>query len=89
MKTQIMLLKNIAMTIALASTFAMLGCQKQDSVQEEPEAAESAAQAAQAAQAATDAAYAAAPAADDAALIAIATANYAAASAPVVTATSS
>ena len=86
MKTQIMLLKNIAMTIALASTFAMLGCQKQDSVQEEPEGAESAAQAAQAA---TDAAYAAAPAADDAALIAIATANYAAASAPVVTATSS
>lgn len=84
MKTQFMLIKNIAMTIAFASTFAMFGCQKHDGVQAS-DAADSADSAAQAAQAATDAAYAAAPAADDAASTAAATANNAAASAPVVT----
>lgn len=84
MKTQFMLIRNIAMTVAFASTFAMLGCQKHDDVQA-LDAAESADNAAQAAQAATDAAYAAAPAIDAAASIATATANNAAASAPVVT----
>lgn len=84
MKTNVMFIKKIAVTIVFASTFAMLGCQKNDDVQADS-AADSADSAAQAAQAATDAAYAAAPAADDVASVSTATANNAAVSAPIMT----
>lgn len=84
MKIQNMKISKLVLTIVFTSTFAMLGCQKQDAVQA-PDATENAAQAAQAAQAATDAAYAAAPAADDPASLAIETANNAAVATAVVT----
>ncbi len=84
MKKPMMQIKKLAVMIAFASTLAIFGCQKQDAVQG-PDAGDNADQAAQAAQAATDAAYAAVPAADDAASLAIETANNAAVANSVVT----
>ncbi len=80
-------LKKIALAAAIASTLAIVGCQKKDE-QKAQDTAATADSAAQAAQAATDAATAAVPAADAAADASAAAASAAAtASSPAATET--